>query len=280
MAKVRSLEIETSFGGVISEAPFENVKPLYRDKIIIDIEEGDDPAEIRKSYRKLLQDEQICEFDLLKNKLKSDLLQIQYQNIKFREKGGKQYPRVSSIIYWMKDWRISESDLAQYAARGHLIHKLCEYFIYNQIWLSLEELAEKDPECNKDITLMLSGSLKLSVDDCSHKQFFETHGKDFQFDFVEETVFNEEYFYTGCFDGEGFYKGKKSIIDLKTGSWEWKQLAAYARCRDKIEQLVICPVGPNDNKSGVKKPVVCTNIDMEFNNFLKDRAEFKKRFGI
>ena len=47
-----------------------------------------------------------------------------------------------------------------------------------------------------------------------------------------------------------------------------------------IEQLVICPVGPNTNKSGTKKPVITKNIDGAFDDFLKDRAEFTKQFGI
>lgn len=278
--KIKTIEVETSFGGVISEAPYENIRPAYRDCVVIDIDDNDNEAEIRNKYRNELQNEQIREFDLLKNKMKTQLIEMQFKKIAFREKDGKKYPRVSSIISWMKEWKISENSLMQYAARGSIVHKLIEYYINNQVWLTLDELSQREPDSNNDIVL-LGGNLKLSIDDCSYKEYFEKYGKEFEFDKTEEIVFNEDYFYTGRIDAEGKYNGKKSIIDFKTGSArEFKQLAAYAKCRDNIEQLVICPVGPTENKSGVINPVVSIDIEGEFRKFLKDRADFKKRFGI
>ncbi len=279
--KITGIEIETSFGGVISEAPYENVKPAYRDKLFIDIEDCDDEIEIRKRYRGMLHDEQRMAFELLRGQLKAELVQLQFENVIIREKNGKQYPSVTSIISWMKDWHISKDDLIQYAARGTIVHKLIEYYIHNQIWLMLEDLSEKDQEMDVEITTMLQGGKKLLIEDCSFQKFFEVHGKDFEISETEVTVYNEEHKYSGRMDAEGLYKGIKSIIDYKTGkSWDFKQLAAYAECREDIKQLVVCPVGPTDNKTGVMKPVVCENVKSEFKKFLRDRVEFKKRFGI
>ena len=78
----------------------------------------------------------------------------------------------------------------------------------------------------------------------------------------------------------GTYEGKKSVIDIKCGTFDWRQLAAYAMCLEGIEQLVILPVGPTDNKCGYQKPKVNTMIQKEYEEFLKARAKFRRRFGI
>ncbi len=72
----------------------------------------------------------------------------------------------------------------------------------------------------------------------------------------------------------------RSVIDIKCGTFDWRQLAAYARCLDGVEQLVILPVGPTDNKCGYQKPKPNKSIQKEFEEFLKARAKFKNRFGV
>lgn len=278
---IKQVEISTRFGGVIFEAPYENIKPSFEDRILIDLDENDNEDEIRKRYRNLLMEEQIRSFEMLKNKFKADLVKKQYQKISFSEKDGLQYPHVTSITGWDKDFHISDIDLQQYASRGTIIHYMIEQFISTGVWLDLRAVAENG--YNQDATIMFRGGLKLRVEDCSHVEFFEAFGKDFEFDEMEMTIWNDEYRYCGRLDAIGKYKGLKSIIDFKTGSsWDMKQLAAYANGDgiEGIEQLVICPVGPNTNKSGVKNPVVTKNIRGPFDEFLKDRAEFTKRFGV
>ena len=279
--EIKQIEISSTFGGVIAEAPFENVKPLFTDRITIDLSPGDDEEAIRGQYRTALLKDQQRAFDLLRNQLKADLVEQQFQKIRFREKDGKKYPSVTSITDWSKDWHISDTDLQQYGARGTIIHYLIPEFFKHETWLTIEEVAESG--LSEEVIIMTRGSLGLKIEDCSHEEFFAQYGKDFEIDEFEFEIFNEKHLYSGRADARGRYLGVPSIIDFKTGSsWDMRQLAAYANGDgiEGIEQLVICPVGPNSNKSGIKKPVVTQNIKGAFDNFLKDRSEFQKRFGI
>ena len=278
---VKTIEIETSFGGVISEAPYENIKPGYRDRIVIDLTDKDNENEIRTMYRNMLQEEQIKSFQLLKNRMKAELIESQFSKIRFREKDGIKYPSVTSIIGWSKDFFISDIDLKQYGARGTIVHYMVQKFAETGTWLTLKEVAESG--LREEAAIMFRGGLKLKIEDCSHETFFEQFGKDFEFEHFEVSVFNEKYLYCGRLDAIGKYKGVRSIIDFKTGkAFDMKQLAAYSMgdSIEGIEQLVICPIGPTDNKSGVMKPVTTLNISGAFDEFLKDRSEFRKQFGI
>lgn len=280
--KITKIEVGSEYGGVIAVGDYENKKKKYFETIYADIAEGEDPKKCLKELRDFLHNSQEGDFALLWNKTKAELLQKQTLDIKFREHQSKKWPRVSSIIGWSVNWNMPEHEIAQYGARGHLTHKMIEYYTQNEIWLELKELVEKFPELRDDAALMFRGNLGLTLEDLSYKEFFEKYWKDFEIEETEKIIFNEEHFYTGQIDAIGKFQGKKSIIDWKTGGYEMKQLAAYAKADgiESIEQLVVCPVGKNDNKSGIKKPIICDNIKAEFDKFLKDRREFRERFGI
>ena len=92
---IKTIEISSTFGGVIAEAPFENAKPSFTDKLIIDLEKGDNEQEIRDRFRGILQEDQFRAFELLKNKLRAALIEKEHKKIRFREKAGKKYPSVT-----------------------------------------------------------------------------------------------------------------------------------------------------------------------------------------
>ena len=276
--KVKQIEISTTFGGVISEAPYENVKPSFTDKVVIDIDENDNEDEVRKKYRRKLQEEQITAFNMLKNRLKAELIKQQYRNIRLSERNGIEYPHVTSILNWAKEWKVPEFELNQYAARGTIIHYMIEQYLKTDVWLSLDIIAREYPE---EVAIMKGGSLGLSIDDCSFKKFFEKYRSQIKVDKIEQQVFNDEYRYCGTPDAVGYFDGAKTVFDFKTGDQrDFRQLAAYAKCEDGIKKLVICPIGPTKNKCGYMNPVINDNINHEFERFLAARTEFKKRFGI
>lgn len=96
----------------------------------------------------------------------------------------------------------------------------------------------------------------------------------------QNEVFNDEALYAGRYDILGEFDGVRSIMDIKSGGWDFRQLAAYAVCVGDIEQLVVIPVKPTDNKCGYVKPVINDTVQKEYEEFLKARAKFKQRFGI
>lgn len=284
--KVTKINIGSQFGGVISEADYENRRKMFDEGIEVTTEPTNNiKAVIEKieTIRNLLQDSQFKEYEVIKNKIKADYLKDILLKVKYREKNRKKYPGVTSILNWYKKWDMPEYEISQYASRGTLAHSLIEHFIDKQIWLELKELVEKNPELQPDAAMMYRGNLKLSLEELSYKTFFEKYWKDFEVIDVEKVVFNEEYLYSGRIDLIGNYKGEKSIIDWKTGSsYDMRQLAAYAHADEikDIKQLVICKVGKTDNKGGVMKPVVEKNIKQYWEAFKKERAKFKEQFGI
>lgn len=264
-------EIKASLSGVIPIASYENLKPYY--EISAELEDGDNVDESMKALRKIMR----WHFEQEGNNAKADLIEKQYSGVRFYEKDGKKYPSVTSILGWNVDWKISEDELQQYGARGTIVHKIIEEFLAKGEWID----PLNAPELANEVATVTAGSLALSWVDCSYKAALEAIKGDIKVISQEQEVFNDEHLYAGRCDLVAMYKGKKSIIDFKSGTTtDMRQLAGYAACLDGIEQLVIVPVGPNDNKSGIKKPIISTDITAEFKKFLYARAAFRERFGI
>ena len=263
--------IKASLSGVIPIASYENLRPHY--EIVAEVEEGDDVNAEFKKLKAVLR----WHFEQEGNNAKADLIEKQYQNIRFYEKDGKKFPSVTSITGWNVDWKISEDELQQYASRGTIIHKLVELYLSEGSWADPLEI----PDLENDVATLMAGSKKLSWKDCSYQKALDGIIGDLKVLQQEQEVYNEEHLYAGRADLVCLYKGKQTVIDFKAGTTtDMRQLAAYAACLEGIEQLVIVPVGPTDNKSGFKKPIVCTDLAGEYKKFLYARAKFRERFGI
>jgi hypothetical protein len=263
-------EITVSLTGVIPVAAYENLRPGF--SITVEPIDNEDPEKIVASLQQYLH----TVFENESNRGKADLIDKQYANIRFREKGGKKYPSVTSILGWDKDWHITNDELRQYACRGNIMDAMISVFLIKGEWLD----PIQEQSLREDVSILMSGGLMLTWEQCSHKAFMVQYRDKIEAEKFHGTVFNDEALYSGEWDILGRYNGVRSIMDIKHGQWDMRQLAAYAICEQDIEQLVVLPVGPTDNKCGYKRPVVCDTIQKEFEEFLKARAKFKQRFGI
>jgi len=267
---VKIKEITVSLSGVIPVAAYENLRPGF--SITVEPIDGESPEKIIGELQQYLH----TVFENESNRGKADLIDKQYANIRFREKNGKKYPSVTSILGWDKDWHITDDELRQYASRGTIMDALISAFLSSGDWIDPTQI----PSLREEVSVLMSGSLMLTWEQCSHRAFMTKYRDKIQVDEFHGTVFNDEALYSGEWDILGKYDGVRSIMDIKHGQWDMRQLAAYAICELDIEQLVILPIGPTDNKCGYKKPIVCDTIQKEFEEFLKARAKFKQRFGI
>jgi hypothetical protein len=267
--KVR--EIVSTLSAVVPVGAYENLKPGF--EIRMELAEGDDMDAAFKYANGYIKNM----LEVVSNNAKADLIQKQYANIRLYEKDGKKYPSVTSILGWDVDWKITEDELQQYGSRGTIVHKLIEVYLSEKKWVDPLDI----PELENDVAVLMGGSKKLSWKDCSYVTAIESLAGDLKLLEQEAELYNDENLYAGRVDVICLYKGKKTIMDFKSGTTtDMRQLAAYAACVEGIEQLVIVPVGPTDNKSGLKKPVVCTDIAGEYKKFLYARAKFRERFGI
>ena len=264
-------EIVSSFSAVVPIGSYENLRPGF--EIRMDMAEGDNLDEAFKYANGYIKNM----LESFANNAKADLIQKQYANIRLYEKDGKKYPSVTSILGWDTDWKITEDELQQYGSRGTIVHKLIELYLTEGKWRDPLEISELE----NDVAILMGGSKKLSWKDCSYIPAVEAIMSDLKVLKQEAELYNDENLYAGRVDVICLYKGKKTILDFKTGTTtDMRQLAAYSACEEGIESLVIIPVGPTDNKSGVKKPIACTDIVGEFKKFLYARSTFRSRFGI
>jgi hypothetical protein len=264
-------EIKASILGAIPIASYENLKPYY--EISADVEEGEDVDAAMKKLRSIVR----WHFEQEGNNAKADLIAKQYSGIRFYDKDGKKYPSVTSILGWNVDWKISEDELQQYGSRGTIVHKLIEGYLSTGKWID----PTNAPELALEVATVTAGSLALSWADCSYKAALEAIEGDLKVIAQEQELFNDEHLYAGRADLVCEYKGERAILDMKTGNTtDMRQLAAYAACLDGIKKLIILPVGPTDNKSGFKKPIICSDIEKEFKGFLYARRQFRERFGV
>lgn len=263
-------ELRHGVQAVISTGPYENQRESF--DVLATIKEDENPD----TCMKILEDFNHRRLDMAVNKAKINLIEQQYLNIRFREKDGKKYPSVTSILDFDKDWYITQDELAQYAARGNIIHHLVYEYLKTGKWVEPLNV----PELKEDISIVMSGSLGLNWKDCSHREFFEKHRQKMTVWSHEQVVFNKEQFYCGQYDIEGLWDGAPAILDIKSGVGQLPQLAAYAVCLKDIQRLVILKVGKTDNKCGYMKPVITDDIQGEFKKFLIERKKFRERFGV
>lgn len=267
-AKIK--EITVGLSGVIPVAAYENLRPSF--SITVEPIDGEEPEKIIASLQQYLH----TVFEGESNRGKADLIDKQYSNVRFYEKDGKKYPSVTSILNWDKEWRVTDDELRQYASRGNIVEAIVEQFLKTDKWIDPMQI----PELKEDVSVLMSGSLMFTWEKCSHKAFMKTYRDKIKVEAFQQTVFNDEAMYAGTYDLLGDFDAIRSIMDTKTGVFDMRQLAAYAICEKDIKQLVVLPVGPTDNKSGYKRPVVCDTVQKEFAEFLKARAKFKQRFGV
>lgn len=287
----KTIEISASFTGKISTGPFENASPFYSIKEIV--EDGFLTDEQIKGRQKELH--QICydQFKVQADAAYAEKIAKTYSNIRFYDgKDGKKYPSVTSVINMDSDFFISPEELAQYGARGTVIHKLIEIFLTTGEWKNPKQI----PELSADLMTVLNGSLNLSVEDVDFRGFY----KDYPFKVIslEKVVINDEYKYGGREDIlcviESTNKGKwekiegikfdvPTILDVKTSTVLDKvkgltQQAPYAKV-EGVEQIGLIHLN-KDNQCGYSKPVITQNIEAYWSLFLKARNEFRKRYGI
>lgn len=277
-------EITYSKSGVISKAAYENLRPSY--SFTAELDDGEKVEEALKHIKEIIDGQ----FALDEYQAKVDLIEKQYQSLRLYDFNGTKYPSITSILGWEKEWWIPEGELSQYRSMGTIIHAVFEDAIMT--FQKSKELIWKEPEefpkLKDDIAIVKTGNLELDWNDYSYKTFGEKFIPELgEVLAIEHTVINDEIKTAGTLDLIApFGKDQKlSIIDLKTGDYDWRQLAFYGNTwsvlnKREIEQMVIFPLGRTDNKCGYKKPITNDDIPGEWKEMLKARETFKKRFGI
>lgn len=288
----KQIEIEASFTGAIPTGNYENEKPFFSVREVLEDCGNMSDEEIAKRQEEL---HGICyaAFKRQADVSYSEKIAKQYQNIRFYDgKGGQKYPSVTSIIDWDADYHMPPDQLAQYGSRGSIIDKQVEVFLRSGKWLEPKDI----PECYPDLVILKKGDLGLQVDNVNFQGFY----KDYPFKVIDlqKVVMNHEHRYGGRLDIlciiESSNKGKwdkvegvkfdvLTDLDVKSGAInktrDLKQQTAYWHANPEIQQVGLIPLN-KDVQQGFSKPIIEPNKEKYWSLFLNDRQNFKKRFQI
>jgi len=279
----RTIEITASVSAVIPTGNYENFKPMYSVKEIVNVNGNADEIISQRTdeLRSLLTQKLNEDYE----RMKIERIKLQRQDIRFYQRGNKQYPSVTSIINAIEPIIYDPDKLKQYASRGNIIHTQIAHFFKTGNW---ENDIDKIPNTKLDKLIVTQGSLKLKWDDVSFMNFWEKFSKDIEVISSESEVYNDEYLYAGTLDLLCKYKGKLTVLDFKTTSEYdnakldkyFRQTSAYAKClSEKIEQMAIVPL-KNTVKQGYGEPYIEEDVEGYFMKFLQDRTAFKEIYGI
>ncbi len=292
----RQIEISASFTGTVSTGSYENEKPFYSVKESFDVEDGDEINVIDANIvlrQKQLQDICYNQFKKQAEVSYAEKIAKQYRNMRFYDgKDGLKYPSVTSIIGWDADFHVSPDELSQYASRGTIIHKQVELFLKTGEWVEPRDI----PEIYPDLVIVKQGNLGLELDNVDFPAFYEKYP--FKVIETEKTVLNHDLRYGGRLDIKCIIKSSQkaswdkvagliydvpTILDVKTGSIDktkcFKQQTAYWECEPDVQQVGIIHLN-KEVKQGYSKPIIETNKEKYKALFIKDRENFKQRYGI
>jgi hypothetical protein len=262
---MKRAEITYSKNATVNVGQYENISPMFCQKVIIEAEDIDSEKEfleIKTTIDKLINDEIA--------KIRGEKLLKEMAHIRFSEIDGKKVPHVSSII---SPDKLGIPNIELFALRGTLKHKELELYIKSA---GKERFTISESDKQKLITI--GGIEGFDIEWIKNDERIV-----FDKDKVEQEVYNEEHLYCGRYDYAGNFVKENALFDLKSGSMDkvcqekaFIQLSAYARCLKDIKCLVILPCNPKSKK----EPIVTNDIPRYFDLFLQKRQEFKQRFGI
>lgn len=264
-------ELAVDYGGVIATGSFQNRRPGYR--MVVRPKRTANADKIFAYIENKLEGM----FQTLQTRSENSAVEQQFQHVRSRIKGSVQYPSVTSILDYDREWwKIDAMELSQYAARGSIVDRIMKRYFETGKWID----PTKDKTIREEVALVLGGSKGFHWDDCSYIKFMDNYKGRINVEEMNIIIYNDTYHYSGEIDLIGTFDGVKTLFDIKCGSYQWEQLAAYAAMRKDIRQLAILPVGPCDNQTGFYRIALNDNFTEHFKTFLRKREAFREKFGF
>ena len=249
----RTIEIVYARSLKLNRGNYQQDAPMWSEKMCIELN-GHTEEEVAQIEKE--------EYQKLKDRIDERALgewnrtALELSGLRVRVKDGIKFPSVTSIL---KPEPYTGNP--EYGTRGTEIHRICNKFIKDGTW--------EEPKVKLE---------KVSFDQIPYKEFFAKHKE--RLDFTKHKtnieVFNDKWLYSGEIDLICRVDKKWTLVDLKTGGWDWPQLVAYLKCGSgKIEQLAVF-----DLKTWALEVLPLADIGEYWENFLWMRGRFKERFGV
>jgi hypothetical protein len=271
------IKISAGFSGVIATGSFQNARPSYTAEVEIETNVSK-PVDVIDAWQKELQE--VCYRNFKQDEQTQTIERIQRERTDFRMYGD--FPSVTSILNWDADFWVTIVELQQYASQGSLIHAQVAEFIETGEWKPVEKI----DGTWSDLIIVKQGKLQLPIEGWSFPDFLKKYPIEKMV--CGEPIVSNEYRFGGTPDIRVcYYEGKKTLADVKRTPQklkDFKQIAAYVIAEEEngespYEQMMVIPLN-DKTQQGFSKPIISTEISQYKQMFLKDRENFKKRYGI
>lgn len=286
----RKIKVEASFSGVLPTGSFQNMRPGFAASMEFEQEfQSEDEVKLAiEGAQESLQ--AICyeSFERDAEKAKIAKVKNDLKNFRFYKdpQTDEEYPSVTSILNYEKEFYVSDEDLVIYASQGNLIDAEFRNLANTGTYKPNSELLE----CTADRFILktrkLSNGKYLSLDGWDIPAFVEKFGLK-ELKSCEEALFNRKHKYAGTPDILCVMDGKKTMLSIKRTYQETEhfvQDSAYCKCDGvNVEQIAVAefkPEADGGNKQGFSRPRITIEIDKYFEIFLRRRSEVKKIYGI
>lgn len=213
----RKITISASFSGVIPVCEFGNSRPGFASGEEFEIEYKDKQELdfiIEERQRELMA---IClqNFNMEAERAKVQKVKNDLKNFRFYKTGdGEEFPSVTSISGYDKEFFVGDEDLKIYAAQGNIYDAEIRNFVRTGEWKDSKDILE----CTADRFILKSRSLSsgksLSLEPCAFRAFLEKYPIT-ELQSCEKPVFNKKWRYAGTADLIGIYLGLKTLVSIK-----------------------------------------------------------------
>ena len=274
------VKISAGFSGVIATGSFQNARPSYAAEVELEIAQPTQKNVLAQVglYQKILQE--VCYRNFKQDERTQTIERIQRERQDFRMYGS--FPSVTSILNWDADFWVTAIELQQYASQGNLIHRQVTEYIETGEWKPVEKI----DGTWSDLVIIKKGKLQLPISGWSFPDFLKKYPVEKMV--CGDPVISNKHKFGGTPDIKScYYEGKKTLADVKRSPQKlknFKQIAAYIIAEEECgespyEQMMII-VLHDKTLQGFSKPIISTEISQYKQMFLKDRENFKKRYGI
>ena len=284
----RKITISSSYSGVLPVAAYANARPGFSAQEEFEIEYTDKAKldlVIEERQRELMG---IClqNYSQEAEKAKIQKIKNDLKNFRFYKVGDEEFPSVTSICNYDKDFFMGDDDLKICAAQGNIIDAEIRNFVRTRVYKQSQDLLE----CTADRFILKSRALStgkmLSLDGWNFQGFLEKHPIKNLIS-CEMPVANKKWRYAGTPDLIGEYNGLKTLVSIKRTKSETDNLiqeSAYANCDGMdIQQMMVVEMKSEmdgGNKCGYSRPIVSNEIAKYFELFLRKRSEVLKIYGV
>jgi hypothetical protein len=288
------IKVTAGQSAVLPTGQFANMRPSFGAEVDMDIAE-DCPIDsaILGMQKRLYA---LCETMMAEAAEKARLEKVKQAMANFHWiplPDGREAPSVTAVLsVSAAPFEVPEEELAQYASQSLLCHGQVAHFIETGKWVAPKELES----LWTDIRVCQLGSLQLALEGWDFPAFLKSYPiRDMK---NGAQSHNLKHFYGGTPDFTGVpvgwakIKGYENVEEVptlfdvkrtKSLVSNAKQMAAYSRMAGYEECAQLCIVELNDKtKQGFSRPEVITKDKNEgyFQMFLRDRAAFRKVYGI